>query len=151
MRQSLPSCTIRSPGACRKWGRKWRSWMFSFSSPPSLDLERGLSEETKERPSKNERCNVDGGLKRSRGSEWCVWLRSCINCYSIRSVARGKTILFFPPIWKCLHDSTWSYASAFKCFIKKNQKTKHTMLFLCSLKPLYETHLKTYSYSHCAL
>ncbi|TNN33818.1 hypothetical protein EYF80_056021 [Liparis tanakae] len=33
---------MRSPGACRKWGRKWRSWMLSFSSPLSLDLDRGL-------------------------------------------------------------------------------------------------------------
>lgn len=40
--QSLPSCTVRSPGACRKCGRKKRSWMGSPSSALSLDRERGL-------------------------------------------------------------------------------------------------------------
>ena len=40
--QSLPSCTVRSPGACRKCGRKKRSWMGSPSSALSRDLERGL-------------------------------------------------------------------------------------------------------------
>lgn len=42
IRHSRPSWTMRSPGACRKWGRKWRSWMLSFSSPLSLDLDLGL-------------------------------------------------------------------------------------------------------------
>lgn len=44
IRHSRPSWTMRSPGACRKWGRKWRSWMLSFSSPLSLDLDLGLTE-----------------------------------------------------------------------------------------------------------
>ena len=55
MRHSRPSCTMRSPGACRKWGRKWRSWMFSFSSPLSLDRDRGLRERERERERRRER------------------------------------------------------------------------------------------------
>lgn len=46
---SRPSWTMRSPGACRKCGRKWRSWMLSFSSPLSLDLDLGLTERRKHR------------------------------------------------------------------------------------------------------
>lgn len=46
---SRPSWTMRSPGACRKCGRKWRSWMLSFSSPLSLDLDLGLTERHKHR------------------------------------------------------------------------------------------------------
>lgn len=48
IRHSRPSWTMRSPGACRKWGRKWRSWMLSFSSPLSLDLDLGLIERRKQ-------------------------------------------------------------------------------------------------------
>ena len=45
---SRPSWTMRSPGACRKCGRKWRSWMLSFSSPLSLDLDLGLTDRRKQ-------------------------------------------------------------------------------------------------------